>query len=410
MNGRKEIIAFTLDNKTFNDSLHVIIDIVIYNLRESQNEETIFAVNEFVVLAVNNSGEITIDKIMELFRTEVLNIKHYEVKTITSILYMVHSTVLRYAGDVPVEFINMFCKSADVKSLIYSNHPTISKILIKVYQKILSTKNVEALQEIYKYITEDSQKIIQMLINKTDSAELTIKQGEYLLNFYLTSLSTLVTVTSNIFVMYALQPSLLDWLMNDLCPADMDIWRDHELLQNMILILLETHCRVNHQYIQSSNLFKKTESVKKYEDNNMKAKDFEKILQFLRSILKKKLSNDNFNILLKWISNILMDCEQLLVSIDSNEDILDICMRLCSLETDRSGILIADCLDAFLKHDSLPVEVYSKIREMCLSKMCCVQTDVRDCYTRLFGKIPLNLTLDVKTFNGGEPPVSILQW
>lgn len=410
VNGRNEVIAFTLDNKTFNDSLHIIIDIVVHHLKEYPKEETIFAVNEFVVLAVNNSAQITIEKITELLELELLNLKDYEINTIMSIMYMIHSTVGRYSGEMPTDLITLFCTNEDIRSLVYSNQPLISKILIKIYQKILSIKNVKILQEMYKYIREDSQKVMQLFATKVDTSELTVKQGEYLLNFYLTSLSTLATETSSIIAMYALNPSLLDWLISDLRPADMKIWRDHKLLQNMILILLETHCRRNRQYILSSNLFKKDDCAKVYEENNVKARNFEKILQFLRTILKQdKLSNDNFNILLKWVKDILFDCEQYADIITSNEDFQAICLSLCSMDYDRSGILIADCLDMLLKYGGLGIEVYSKITEMCLSKMCCVQTDVRDCYTRLYGKIPLEISLNMKGSNG-DKSVNIMQW
>lgn len=407
-------------------------------------------VNELIVIALDCRRigvEVSEEMLMETITLQLnnLSVSSTSDQKIVIILFVIYKIVAELKLKVPLRFVQTICSSeatSVMHQLKFSRNAQIVKALVKIHQSILNLKSVEMLQEVYRYIVDDLTTAIQIL--ETSDAEATgsvytKEQAECIVNFYLRTISTLAIASSSIIVMWALEPNILELLIERLKSVDYQMfWMKHRETHFAIINLLISHCRNNNNFIASSTLL--NEELTKITDvfSKLKVEDsvtsfsefvpgaasfnmpisnpttetsptaghFEMILKYLCQILKQPLNHHSQMLLIDWCENIIQQTANYASILKNHVEFLEILESLnniaCDLHSNKKiQLKITDCLDALLTYDVLHSDTFESIAEMCCVKMCVSDVAIRNRFASLFAKLPLNVSLkQVNQFTG----------
>lgn len=376
--------------------------------------------------------------------------------TIRTALFVVNRLIAELKSSIPVSFVrSVVGPDASAQRLKFSHHQPLVKAYVRVYQTILGSKNVELLQDTYRHIIDDLAKAVDSLkalgtaaaAAERPPAVYTKEQAELVVCFHLAAISTLATATSSIIVMWVLEPNILELLTERLQSHDSaTFWHRSPEAHHAIITLLISHCRNNNNFLKSSALLHHDlsrvsdsfsrlsvadESAGKLSvsdesaasnfsaefvpgatsfvsptssanastaDASPTAMHFELILRFLGRILARRPSVETTLQLLDW-------CECIIGQVIGHADILETNAQFLAIleainriateprATDEVQFKAADCFAALLAHDALAADLLEWIAETCCVKMCASEPAIRDRYSQLFGRLPVNVSM-----------------
>lgn len=407
-------------------------------------------VNELIVIALDCRKigvEVSEEMLLETIELQLNNLSPTSTsdQKIIIILFVIYKVVLELKSTVPLTFIESIFATGSrsvIHKLKFSRNNRIVKSIVKIYQTVLNMKIVEMLQEVYRHIVDDLMVAIIVLETKNldENFIYTKEQAEYIVNFYLQTISTLAIASSSIIVMWVLEPNILELLSERLRSADYDqFWSHYPETHFAIISLLISHCRNNNNFIASSTLLneeltKITDVFSKLniDDNSSSfsefvpgaasfnipvqsptaessptAGHFEIILKYLCKIMKQRtLTEHSVVILLEWWENIIKQTTNYAHILKDNLEFLQIFESIIQIvsgfnATKKIQLKAADCFDALLIYDVLHSDIFESIAEICCVKMCVSDAWIRKNYSNLFAKLPLNVSLkQVNQFTG----------
>lgn len=404
-------------------------------------------VNELIVIAldcrkigVNIPEELLLSTI-----THQLDTMDYEAMPTSKImtcLFVVYKIIAELKSNIALSFIQLIVGGdSKLHTLKFAHNQKVVSAYIRIYQTIMGSKNVEILQETYRHIVIDLGVAIDALKAHNAAQENDAPIGIYneaqanlVICFYLATISKLATATSSIIVMWVLEPNILELLAERLESADStSFWHKSPETHHAIIVLLISHCRNNNNFITSSSLL--SQEINKITDvfskitvddgpsnfsnefvpgassfvvpastrasqteSSPTANHFELILKYLRRVLGHPLNTKTTLLLLQWCeciigqtiahANILMENPQFLA-------ILKAINRIASdiYASEEVHLKVADCFGALLNYNHLDLDQLEWIAETCCVKMCAGVSMIRDRYSHLFGRLPLNVAL-----------------
>lgn len=412
-------------------------------------------VNELIVIALEcRKYDVNIldDAILDIItlQLESLNVWTVSDEKISILLFVIYKLVGELKGNTPIPFIHLiFNNNSVIHPMIFSKNHGIVKSIVKIYQTVLNSKVVGLLQETYRYIVDDLSAAINTLKSVVPDmcakhSFYTKEQAEQLVNFYLSTISTLAVASSSIIVMWALEPNILELLTDHMHCAEFDrVWSKIPETYYALTKLLVSHCNNNNNFVTSSSLLNEqltkitdvfsrlsvddnnptgfsefvpgassfnvpsTSTLNSNSESSPTSGHFESILKFLCRILgQKTLNAQTILLLLDWYENIIKQSAAYSDTLILNaefQQILRSLNRLVSkdLTAKRIQLKFADCLDTILTYDSLQAEAFQTIAETSCIRMCASDSTIRKRYSDIFAKLPLNILLkQVNHFTG----------
>lgn len=257
-------------------------------------------------------------------------------------------------------------------------------------------------------ITIDNSTDIQK--TGTNNAKYSKVEATLSFNLNLAALSKIATTSNSILAMWALQPSIIELLAVQFNLADENLWSlDLEDHNTAALKLLSKHCMCNNNFISSSSLLKSNVSevfsTLSIESNSPTSGHFELILKFLNKLAGTEMSTTKQLIYFDWLSSILSQVSpnlSLLAEQPIFLNIISITAQYAASATDETVLnLTADCLDYIQDIELLPTEQLTLIAQVCCLRMCSVNQTVRDKFSYIFGRLPLQVSLnEITEFSG----------
>lgn len=411
-------------------------------------------VNELIVIALEcrkYDVNISDDAILEIItlQLESLNVWTASDEKISILLFVIYKLVGELRGNTPIPFIHLiFDNNSVIHQMKFSKNPRIVKSLTKIYQTVLNSKVVGLLQETYRYIVDDLSAAVNVLESVApdmcaENSFYTKAQAEHLVNFYLSTISTLAVASSSIIVMWALEPNILDLLTDHMHCAEFDsVWSKIPETHYALTKLLVSHCNNNNNFVTSSSLLNEqltkitdvfsrlgvddnptgfsefvpgassfnvptTSTLNSNSESSPTSGHFECILKFLCRILgQKTLNAQTIHLLLDWYENIIKQSAAHSDTLISNAEFQQIFKSLNRLVNKdliakRIQLKYADCLDTILTYDNLQTETFQTIAETSCIRMCASDSTIRKRYSDIFAKLPLNISLkQVNQFTG----------
>lgn len=455
-------IEIDLLNNIFNNVLQIMQLIITNKLSNQfsveQNNIICVCVNELIVIILD-CQKYGLDVCEEiLINLVLLQLKSLEIESdvnrkVTTVLFVVYKLIAELKTKLPLSFVEEIFsidEMSNIHQLKFSRNAKTQKAMIRIYQKILNLKNVEMLQTAYKLILSDFMEALQALQQRDKTiasdenamqvdppTKYSVSQAEYLVGFYLSTISSLAIAHSSIIVMWALQPTLLEMLTDSVETAAYDkFWMTSPETHYAILSLLKSHCCNNNHFISSSALLhmetnKITETFTKLNlddtagefvpgassfqlpakshssESSPTALHYELILKFLEKILgQRKLTERHLYLLLEWCESLIKQSvpySRVLSKSNEFTHIVEIITRISVIPT--TSVLIplkcADCIDSLYKYDSVHPTTLQTIAETSCIQMCSNAAVIREHYSHIFAKLPLNVSLkQVNQFTG----------
>lgn len=406
-------------------------------------------VNELITIAldcrkfgVDISEDLLINSIV--LQSNSLNASVTSDQKTLILLFVIYKLIAEFKTQTPLTFVEIIFLN-DPKStfhqLKFSKNHRVLKSIVKIYQTVLNLKAVELIQEAYRLILDDLLIAVNVLEMQDETKPIYTKnQAECLVNFYITTISTLAIANSSLIVLWALEPNILELLTNRLRSAD-KFWMQSPQTHYAILSLLISHCRNNNNFIASSALLNgdvnkitdvfvklkvedpindfhefvpgassfvipSTPSLATTSESSPTAGHFEIILKYLAKIFDKKaLPEQLILLLLDWCENLIKQLTGYSNTLMKSTEFLQILESINRIANETSAPKIqlktADCMDSLLSFDALKVDTYEWIAETCCIKMCAIDDKVRTRYSDLLAKLPLNVSLkQVNQFTG----------
>lgn len=411
-------------------------------------------VNELIVIALEcRKYDVNIldDAILEIItlQLESLNVWTVSDEKMSILLFVIYKLVGELRGNTPIPFIHLiFNNNSVIHQMKFSKNHRIVKSTVKIYQTVLNSKVVGLLQETYRYIVDDLSAAVNVLESIdpdmcTENSFYTKQQAEHLVNFYLSTISTLAVASSSIIVMWALEPNILELLTDHMHSAEFDrVWSNTPETHYALIKLLVSHCNNNNNFVTSSSLLNEqltkitdvfsrlsvddnptgfsefvpgassfnvptTSTLNSNSESSPTSGHFESILKFLSRILgQKTLNAQTILLLLDWYENIIKQSAAYSDTLISNAEFHQILKSLNRLVNEdltakRIQLKFADCLDIILTHDNLQAETFQTIAETSCIRMCAGDSTIRKRYSDIFAKLPLNIALkQVNQFTG----------
>lgn len=399
-------------------------------LHNNHSPEVIININEFIVIFINCLSfnvKLPFANVFGVIDIELEKICSFTKMQTLTLLFVILHLLTELKSNIPFELIQkLLGGESNLSKLKFSKSKEIYVALIKIYHAVLDIKNVSILQEAYKHILIDlgtTMKTLPPLKNdstfqwpvEVSGAKLySVEQAEYSITFYLTAISELAISSSSIIAMWALQPSILELLANDLRTTDYTIWINHRSVHFAIIKLLSEHCRRSNNFILSSSLLN-IESNKISEVFNKLSLEstatspttqhFSLILTFFKRFLSSgQWCEENCTIILDW-------CQQLLGQTSLYADILKedntftaILQSIATISTKSSDVVklnCANCIDQLDQFGKINLDIHTTIAEICCIHMCSTNVAIRQRYSIIFSKLPLNVTLkQVNEYSG----------
>lgn len=364
-----------------------------------------------------------------------------------TVLFTIKQLVSEMKTSIPLDFVEKIFgrdRRSPMHQLKFSHNRRIHKSIIKIYQTVLNVKNVELLQLAYR-LTMDDLIVAQQTIADVANTTYTFAEAECIIAFHLITLSTIAISNSSIIVMWALEPTIFELLTDRLQTADYDdLWVRSPETYYGILTLLISHCINNNNFIGSSALlnagmtavtdvFSKlcvdepTASSGEFipgatsfnvtaaaitssstaSDSSPTKFHFEMILKFLERILRQKRLNERHHLLvLDWCDQLIKQSTQFSHTLKTHAEFTQILFAINHLSSDVNAsvaiqLKCADCIDALHAFDTLHTDIFALIAETCCIQMCSSVAKVRDRFSYIFARLPLNVSLkEVNQFTG----------
>lgn len=353
------------------------------------------------------------------------------------VLFAIKQLVVEMRASIPLDFVEKIFgrdRSSPMHQLKFTKNRRIQKSIIKIYQTILNVKNVELLQLVYRLTMDDLTVAQQTIANAADSVY-TFAQAECIIAFHLITLSTIAISNSSIIVMWALEPTIFELLTDRLQTAQYDdLWiRSPETFYG-ILTMLVSHCSNHNNFIGSSALLNgklcddeaavssgefvpgatsfnvpvaADASSSTTSDSSPTKFHYELILKFLERILRQKRLNERHHLLiLDWCDQLIKQSTKFAQTLKTHVEFTQILVAINHLSSDVNApiaiqLKCADCIDAMYAFDTLHADIFALIAETCCIQMCSIVAAIRDRFSYIFARLPLNVSLkEVNQFTG----------
>lgn len=403
-------------DKLHHENIQKILGIAQTSLEFCKNEEILLPVNEFLLIYLDCCPDIEcqMENIISMISQQFKWLDVYSDYQISSFLALLAKFIEIFKSKLPLEFLWELMNSDSflVTQIRYHNNNLILSGLIKVYHEIFNIKNVPLLQEAYKNVLIDIGLCLKAMkpldtikwdFESESTAQKSEEQAKFSINFNLIVLSRIATTQNSIIAMYALQPSLLELLAFNLKIYESELWDDYEPIRIGILKLFIAHCQKNHNFVSSSSLFiTKTNSTSSWStEPSSSSQHFKYILEFIEKYLK---INKNLELIVDWFNNLIQQTVQYHDLLKNNQSFNSIIksLNLLSAKSEKSEILkCATCLDSLMDFETLHHEVLTSIAEICCVHICSVWQEVRNRYSLIFSKLPLQYCLEQANYATG---------
>lgn len=355
-----------------------------------------------------------------------------------TVLFTIKQLVAEMKASVPLDFVQEIFgqnRSSPLHQLKFSRNRRIQKSIIKIYQTVLNVKNVELLQLAYR-LTIDDLIVAQQTIADASDSVYTFAQAECIIAFHLITLSTIAVSNSSIIVMWALEPTVFELLTDRLQTTQYDeLWIRSPETYHGILTLLISHCSNNNNFIGSSALLNAgmtavTDVFSKLSvdeavvssgefvpgaasfnvpaaanpsstaaDSSPTKFHFELILKFLERILRQKKLNERHRLLiLDWFDQLIKQSTKFAQTLKTHVEFTEILIVINHLSSDVNAsvavqLKCADCIDDLYDFDTLHADIFALIAETCCIQMCSSVASIRDRFSYIFARLPLNVSL-----------------
>ncbi|XP_063243710.1 serine/threonine-protein kinase SMG1 isoform X2 [Bacillus rossius redtenbacheri] len=248
------------------DSLCKILATVIQALGVVVWEELVVATNECSCLLLAHLQSRTSaanDHLYELIHLQLALVPQLSDVVLVTMLRLVGKTVREVSANLPLELVQkLLGPGSSLLSLRFSPSFTIQNEVVGVYQSFLNLKNINLLQETYRYVLGDLEKAYKLVVpsvelnaaNPHSSTEYRIEDAEMVIMFHLRALADLANASNSIIGMWALQPSIFELLAVKLTPYHPDLAAFSPALQYSLLFLLYSHCTRSSHFVSSSSL------------------------------------------------------------------------------------------------------------------------------------------------------------
>ncbi|XP_055710609.1 serine/threonine-protein kinase Smg1-like isoform X2 [Phlebotomus papatasi] len=399
-------------------------------LESPQDEEVVMTINETVGLFFDsNTGKFDNfrEDIQGLIEIQLQRVEEYSPGQTLSLIFVILGYLRAMKTKISMEFIDLLVHQPHLLRERFSRNATVREALVKLWQEIVDVKNVAILEKTYSEIISELDAAMEVLRNPNgERKSMTRERGKFLVIFHLNSLARLAASSTSIIALYALKPSLLEMLTGNLSVTD-ELWQGFPMVHQAILGLLVAHCTNNGNFISSSGLLKgKVPHV----INQMSPEDrtesptsdnFEMILTTIDTLLKLPwIPQNSLNLILDWTHQLIHQSSAHCVPLKTNEIFSGIILTIQEMPigrdsniTIKSGEILRDFLDKFTQVDQT---IFPGLAEVCCIEMCSCDSKIREIYSEIFGKIPLNISLrQVNDFTGMAKKWSchirqMLQW
>lgn len=324
--------------------------------------------------------------------------------------------------DHIAEFVDeLFRFDSPIQNLRFSASRKVRMTLAKIYEQVLSIKNVSILQTVYNHVLDDLGRALHIIgIISVDQWPVpfdttfvySVVQANSIVIFYVSALAQLATSTSSIIALWALQPSILTLLTQKMHSYSFNVWKKHPAVHFAIISLLVAHCKKNNNFVASSALLN-AESTRICEGFNMMSfdsptssptsKHFEVILEFAENLLhclvsSASASNEHTIIaLLDWTNTMFTQITGYGNILQDIPTFSNIAMSLCNLTSLTKSELIRSrsttCLESLEQFPILNRSIQVALAETCIVNMSSAVESVRDTFATLFLRLPLAVIL-----------------
>lgn len=422
-----EKLVKTIGKDLLMESFEKIVTVTTKILRGNPNHCVIVTGNEFVAITLDcyeHGISAPHEDLFALIRVQLEHIDMFSENQVSSLLYVVLKALVEIKTDIPFKFVaELFSTDSKLCSLKFIRSKAIQSALIKIYHEMLNLKNISLLEEAYKHILRDLGSAFKSLTKDGDIKwpteltpnlpQYTVPQAEVIINFYLTSLSSLALSNSSIIAMYGLQPNIFELLVFELQTANLTIWSHHKDIHYVILTFLYAHCRKNHYFISTSTLLNSASAKVSTTFNNFSLEStsssptshhFSMILTFLDEILNASLLEQSLSLVFDWCKELFLETSQYSDVLSNETKFTSIIQNINALSVNESNVIkneCANCLDALYAFATLNDDVLKSVAEICCVHMCSNDAKVRERFSYIFATLPLNVSLhQVNDYSG----------
>ncbi|XP_061396634.1 serine/threonine-protein kinase Smg1 [Musca vetustissima] len=346
------------------------------------SEDTIINLNEFY--CVISSYDKSVENLCDLERVIELQLAHlsgFNENQLVSFLYMVLNIVRQYRTQLPLSFVSLIMNKENehLQDLKLNCRCKSYKLLLKIYHEILNIKNVPLLQEAYRHILRDVNEIVVHLKSSRNTTKNRALKWELLLSFYLAAISVMACQTSSIIGMYALNPSILELLINNCQAPNESLWTKYPVLHHALLSVIVEHSSKNYNFRQSSRL------LVQHQDSPT-SENFSTILKFLATIMRWYISAE----LLNWFEQLLLECKENHGVLAENTDFLEMCENTVVFAR-KKPMLCLRHLQTIVEYPKMATFVLSTIADIAFSLVDGNDKALQGICCELLARLPLDI-------------------
>lgn len=391
-------------------------------IAHSHDAELLINLNEFIIIVLN-LHPFQLQLPFDFLRRQLSQLSEYSERQVLSTLMLILKVCDEKQVDHIVEFVDeLFRCDSPIRKLRFTASRKVRTALAKIYEQVLNIKNVIILQSVYNHVLTDLGIALNCLgiitaeqwpvPVESSTMEYSRIQAELTVTFYITALAQLATSTASIIALWALQPSILMLLTQQMQSHSFDAWKQHPGVHLAIVSLLVAHCRKNNNFVASSALLN-AESTRICEGFNMMSfdsptssptsKHFEIILEFTERflqnlVLSTSAPNEQTSVAyLDWTNTLFSQITAYANILQDVPTFNRIALSLCDLtSTTKSEVLrarSATCLETLQQFTALNRHVQVALAETCLVLMWSTDESVRDRFAALFLHLPLAVIL-----------------
>lgn len=404
---------------------HKVLKFAKSSLRESNDEELVTSVNEFILIKTacrSHQVELHMHAVQEIIEIQNEKLTVYTNDQLASFFTLVLHFIEEFKANLSTELIAMLfdVNGPITNSVRFNDDRRVKAGLVRLYHEILALKSVPILQTAFMHIVADIGSSLREIpeLNKNtwissvpirarapEFTKISISKAQYSLNFNLVALSKLATMQNSIIVMYSLSPSILEVLIN--LEIWQTKWKQYEVVQYAILRLIASHCLKNNNFISSSSLFidkSQPQSSSSWLSNSSPTESpvsnhFKLILEFMENMMKQpgQPSLQQLKVLTDWLEKIMQQTAKFSEQLHANQQFVFTVKRMNEIAADYNddiSLKVANCDDALSSFESLHPDIFTAIAELCNVQLCSVNLEIRRRYSFIVSRVPLNFTLE----------------
>ncbi|GAB0095899.1 Serine/threonine-protein kinase Smg1 [Sergentomyia squamirostris] len=381
--------------------------------RNSRDDEVITTINECIALLFSCPGE-KFDAIKEdvqsLIEIQLKKSHEYTSDQLVSLIFIMLRFLRAMRTKISMEFITLLLSHPSFLQQRHSRNGKIREAMVKLWQEIVDVKNVAILEKVYAVIVDELKVALETLRNPSRSKGISEERAKFLIIFHLNSLARLAASSTSIIALYALKPSLLEMLTSNLSITD-EIWRRYPLVYHAVVALLVAHCNNNGNFTTSSGLLKDKMKINKLSQDDDESQSptsdhFEMILTTVDILMKQQGAENCIHLLLDWSHHLMLQTSSHGVVLRKNTTFNNILLSIVQIpaKTEETTVILksAEILNDFLdKFTVIDEKIFPGLAEICCTEMCHTNHTIREKFTQIFSKIPLNVSLrQVNDFTG----------